>query len=109
VRLLVVAAAVAAVGAALVVAPRSDAVVACGRISFTPFGTTRQVAYSVRIVKGNVSCRTARRVMLQFMEKNTFPRGWFCVRGHASQGQKWATSCGTAAGTDVKAYGPLRR
>lgn len=107
--LLVVAAAVAAVGAALAVAPRGDAVVACGRISFTPFGTTRQVAYSVRIVKGNVSCRTARRVMLRFMEKNTFPRGWFCARGHRSQSQKWAASCGTAAGADVKAYGPLRR
>jgi hypothetical protein len=108
VRSLLIVAAFAA-GAALAVAPRGDAFVACGRISFTPFGTTRQVAYSVRIVKGNVSCRTARRVMLRFMEKNTFPRGWFCARGHASQGQKWAASCGTAAGANVKAYGPLRR
>ena len=98
-----------AAAAALAVAPSGDAVVACGRISFTPFGTTRQVAYSVRILKGAVSCRTARRVMLRFMEKNTFPRGWFCARGHASQNQKWAAACGTAAGADVKAYGPVRR
>ena len=107
-RLLPLVAGLAAV-AALAVPPRSSAVVACGRISFTPFGTARQGAYSVRIVKGAVSCRTARRVMLRFMEKNTFPRGWFCARGHRSQGQKWAATCGTARGVDVKAYGPLRR
>jgi len=83
--------------AALAVAPRGDAVVACGRISFTPFGTTRQVAYSVRILKGAVSCRTARRVMLRFMEKNTFPRGWFCARAHASQGQNGRPHAGRPA------------
>ena len=43
-----------------------------------------------------------------FMAKSVYPRGWFCVRGYASQGQKWAASCGTAAGADVKAYGPVR-
>jgi hypothetical protein len=73
-----------------------------------PLGSTRQLVYSVRIVKGSVSCRTARRVMHTFIAKSTYPRGWFCARGHASQNQKWAASCGTRAGADVKAYGPLR-
>jgi hypothetical protein len=94
---------------ALLVAPHAGAAVACGRISFTQFGTTRQLAYSVRIVKGNVSCRTARRVLRTFMTKNTYPRGWFCARGHASQSQRWAAECGTRAGAEVKAFGPLRR
>jgi hypothetical protein len=95
--------------ATLLVAPHAGAAVACGRIYFTPFGTTRQLVYSVRIVKGSVSCRTARRIMRTFMTKNTYPRGWFCVRGHASQNQRWSATCGTPAGADVKAYGPLRR
>jgi len=107
-RLLLVAASLIA-ASALVAAPRTDAAVACGRISITPFGSTRQLAYTVRIVAGRVSCATARRVMRNFMAKSAYPRGWFCARGHASQGQKWAAACGTAAGADVKAYGPLRR
>ena len=94
--------------AALAAAPSGGAAVACGRIAVKPFGSTRQLVYSVKIVKGSVSCRTARRVMLTFMTKNTFARPWFCARGHASQNQKWAASCGTAAGADIKAYGPLR-
>jgi hypothetical protein len=104
---LVAACALAASG--FLLAPSAGAAVACGRISFTPFGTTRQLAYSVRIVAGRVSCTTARRVMLRFMTKDTHPRGWFCARGHVSQNQKWAAACGTAAGADVKAYGPVRR
>ena len=107
-RLLLVASCVLAASGFFVV-PSARATVACGRISFTPFGTTRQLAYSVRIVAGRVSCATARRVILRFMTKDTYPRGWFCARGHASQSQKWAAACGTAAGADVRAYGPLRR
>jgi|SRR5436189_1942740 len=97
-----------AAAGALLVAPSGSGAVACGRVAVTPFGSKRQLVYSVKIVKGSVSCRTARRVMRTFLVKDTFPRGWFCARGHASQNQKWAASCGTAAGADVKAYGPLR-
>jgi len=108
VRLVLVASCILA-ASAVFAAPSAGAAVACGRISFTPFGTTRQLAYSLKIVAGRVSCTTARRVMLRFMTKDTYPRGWFCARGHASQNQKWAAACRTAAGADVKAYGPLRR
>ena len=107
-RLVLVAACVLA-ASGFVAAPSAGAGVACARIAFTPFGTTRQLAYSVRIVAGRVSCATARRVMLRFMTKDTYPRGWFCARGHTSQNQKWAAACGTAAGADVKVYGPVRR
>src|SRR4051812_11871802 len=107
-RLLLLATSLLAAGV-LAVAPRTDAAVGCGRIAFTPFGTTRQLTYSVRIVAGRVSCATARRIMRRFMTRNTYPRGWFCARGHKKQSQKWAAACGTAAGADVKAYGPLRR
>ena len=107
-RLLLVAASLLT-ASALIVAPRTHAAVACGRVSLTPFGSTRQLAYTVRIVACRVSCTTAKRVLRTFMAKSVIPRGWFCARGHASQGQKWAAACGTAAGADVKAYGPLRR
>jgi NADH:ubiquinone oxidoreductase subunit B-like Fe-S oxidoreductase len=107
-RLLLLAASVLA-ASALLVAPSTGAAVGCGRISITPFGSTRQLAYSVKIVAGNVSCRTARRVMRTFLAKSASPRGWVCARGHASQAQKWAAACATTAGADVKAYGPLRR
>jgi hypothetical protein len=106
-RLLLLATALLA-AAVLAVAPSTGATVRCGRISITPYGSNRQLAYAVRLVAGRVSCTTARRVMRTFLAKSVSPRGWFCVRGHASQGQKWAASCGTAAGADVKAYGPVR-
>ena len=106
-RLLIVATAVLSV-AVLALTPTTGAAVGCGRISVTPYGSNRQLAYAVRIVAGRVSCTTARRVMRTFMAKSVYPRGWFCVRGHASQGQKWAASCGTAAGANVKVYGPVR-
>jgi hypothetical protein len=93
----------------LLVAPNARTAVACGRISITPIGSARQLAYSVKIVTGSVSCRTARGVMRAFLAKSASPRGWFCARGHASQAQKWAATCATTAGADVKAYGPLRR
>ena len=107
-RLLLVASFVLAASGFLVAQP-AGAAVACGRISFAPFGTTRQLSYSVEVVAGRISCTTARRVMRTFMTRDTYPRGWFCARGHASQSQKWAARCGTAAGADVKAFGPLRR
>ena len=85
------------------------AVVRCGTISVRDYGVSQPVVYRVRIVKGRVSCRTARRVLTFFVAKDVSPRGWFCVRGHASQNQSWAAGCGTRAGAIVRAYGPVRK
>ena len=73
----------------------------CGTISVP-------APYRVRIVKGPTTSRTARRVLKVFLTKTVSPRGWFCVRGHASQNQAWAAACGTRAGAVVRAYGPVR-
>jgi hypothetical protein len=81
----------------------AGAVVRCGTVS------ANQQTYRVRIVKGAISCRTARRVLRVFMTKDVSPRGWFCARGHASQNQAWAAACGTRAGALARAYGPVRR
>ena len=81
----------------------AGAVVRCGTVS------ANELVYRVRIVKGAISCRTARRVLRVFMTKDVSPQGWFCARGHASQNQAWAAACGTRAGAIVRAYGPVRR
>ena len=65
-------------------------------------------AYSVRIDKGKVTCLKARTVLRTYLAQSVSPRGWFCVRGHASQHQKWAASCANAAGANIKAFGPLK-
>jgi hypothetical protein len=108
VRLVLLAAAVVLVALAGSVRPAS-AVVRCGTVSVPEYGSTTQLVYRVRIVKGAVSCRTARRVLKTFMTKDVSPRGWFCARGHASQNQAWAATCGTRAGATARAYGPIRR
>jgi hypothetical protein len=79
----------------------AGAVVRCGTISVPQ-------VYRVRIAKGAVSCRTARRVLKVFLTKDVSARGWFCARGHASQNQAWAAACGSRAGAIVRAYGPIR-
>src|SRR5690242_10838501 len=61
---------------------------ACGVVTVTD--QTKRYGYSVRIDKGKVTCARARAVMHTFLAKDVSPRGWFCVRGHASQNQKWA-------------------
>ena len=103
-RVLLVVAAAAAVVAVLSSARPAGAVVGCGTVSVREFGVPQPVVYRVRIVTGRVSCRTARRVLTVFLQKNASPRGWFCARGHASQNQKWAAACGTRAGANVRAY-----
>jgi hypothetical protein len=97
----------AAVVAAAWTAHPAGAVVRCGTISVRAYGASQPLVYRVRIVKGRVSCRTARRVLTVFMSKDASPRGWFCARGHASQNQSWAGACGTRAGAMVRAYGPV--
>ena len=95
--------------AALAAAARpAGAVVRCGAVSVPEYGSSKQLVYRVRIVKGPATCRTARRVLEVFMTKGVSPRGWFCARGHASQNQAWAAGCGSRAGAIVRAYGPVR-
>jgi hypothetical protein len=103
-RVVLVVPAAAAVAAVLAAAPSAGAVVRCGTVSLREFGVPQPVAYRVRIVTGRVSCRTARRVLTVFLQKDVSPRGWFCARGHASQSQRWAAACGTRAGAVVRAY-----
>ena len=103
-RVVLVVAVAAAVAAALSSARPAGAVVRCGTVSVREFGVTQPVVYRVRIVTGRVSCRTARRVLTVFLQKDVSPRGWFCARGHASQSQRWAAACGTRAGAVVRAY-----
>jgi len=99
----------AVVLAALAVAARpAGAVVRCGTVSVPEYGSSKQLVYRVRIVKGPATCRTARRVLKVFMTKDVSPRDWFCARGHASQNQVWAAACGSRAGATVRAYGPVR-
>ena len=103
-RSVLVVAAAAAVAVVLAVARPADAVVRCGTVSVREFGVPQPVVYRVRIVTGRVSCRTARRVLATFLQRDVSPRGWFCARGHASQSQRWAAACGTRAGATVRAY-----
>jgi hypothetical protein len=103
-RVVLLVAAAAAVVAALSSAGPAGAVVRCGTVSVREYGVPQPVVYRVRIVAGRVSCRTARRVLTVFLQKDVSPRGWFCARGHASQNQKWAAACGTRAGATVRAY-----
>jgi hypothetical protein len=76
----------------------------CGRFSVKLSGRT--YTYAVRVAVGRLSCASARTVLRSFIVTGRSPRGWFCVRGHASQGQKWAAGC-TRAGADIRAY-PVR-
>jgi hypothetical protein len=100
----------AVVLAALAASARpAGAVVRCGTISVPEYGSTKELVYRVRIMKGPATCRTARRVLKVFLTKDVSPRGWFCARGHASQNQAWAAACGSRAGATVRAYGPVRR
>jgi hypothetical protein len=94
-RVVLFVAAAAAVVVVLSTARPGAAVVRC---------VPQPVVYRVRIVTGRVLCRTARRVLTTFLQKEVSPRGWFCGRGHASQSQKWAAACGTRAGALVRAY-----
>jgi hypothetical protein len=102
------AVAVVVLGLAAAARP-AGAVVRCGTISVPEYGSSKQLVYRVRIVKGPATCRTARRVLKVFLTKDVSPRGWFCARGHASQNQAWAAACGTRAGAITRAYGPVRR
>jgi hypothetical protein len=80
---------------------------ACGTV--TVKGGGRTYVYSVRRYAGRTTCLRARRVMRTYLAAGTYPRGWLCVRGHASQGQRWAAACSNASGALLRAFGPLRR
>ena len=108
-RLVIVLAALVAALTVVGIAPEAGAVVRCGTVSVQEYGVAKPLVYRVRIVKGGISCRTARRVLGYFMRKDVSPQGWYCARGHASQNQAWAAACGTRAGALIRSYGPDRR
>ena len=47
--------------------------------------------YPVRVMKGSVSCKTARSTLKGFIKSGNQPRGWQCFDGHS--GQNWAATC----------------
>jgi hypothetical protein len=111
VRFASLATAVLAAVLLVVAAAQASATAGAGVRTCRPVTVTAQgkpYGYSVRIVKGTVTCTRARTVLHAFLADAAFPRGWFCARGHASQGQKWAAQCASGAGAVIRAFGPLK-
>jgi hypothetical protein len=100
------AAAALSVPAADATAPAASAVRTCRVVAVVDQG--KRYGYSIRIDRGSITCLRARSVMHTFLARDVSPRGWFCVRGHASQHQKWAAQCANEAGAAIKAFGPLK-
>lgn len=82
----------AATGAAL--EPASDsahAAARCGSIQVSPYGQNVKATVRVRVYRGSVSCRSARRAIRYALERRPSPaglpgpRGWTCARGAPSQ------------------------
>jgi hypothetical protein len=65
-------------------------------------------SYPVRVLKGDVSCMTARSTLKRYIIKFTAPKGWTCFRGHGQD--IWAVTCikGSEAHPSVliRAYNP---
>ncbi|MBV8561779.1 MAG: hypothetical protein JOZ56_01675 [Actinobacteria bacterium] len=95
--LVVLLAALAISGAAGAATPAAS----CGQVTARLGGN--DYAYRVRVVSGSVACASARGVLKAFIERSTFPHGWFCARGHS--GDAWAASCARVpAGALARAY-----
>lgn len=66
-------------------------------------------SYPVRILKGDVSCKTARTALKRYIIRFTAPKGWVCARGHGQD--VWAATCfkGSEAHPSVfiRAYNPV--
>jgi hypothetical protein len=66
--------------------------------------------YPVRVMKGSVSCRTARSTLKGFIKTGNQPRGWQCFEGHS--GQNWAATCVVVNSSghtrkQIRAYNPI--
>jgi hypothetical protein len=71
--------------------------------------STGDQTYPVKVLKGRVSCRTARSTLRHFIRSGNPQRGWQCFDGHS--GQNWAATCfvGNAQHVrkQVRAYNPI--
>jgi hypothetical protein len=66
--------------------------------------------YPVRVMKGSVTCKTAKSKLKGFIKTGNQPRGWQCFRGHG--GDNWAATCvvvGSGGHTrkQIRAYNPI--
>lgn len=62
------------------------------------------VRYDVREVRGDVACRTVKRVVSRFLRDGTVTRNWTCFRGHGSS--PYAASCARGKRVLVRVYAP---
>jgi hypothetical protein len=66
-------------------------------------------SYPVRVLKGSVSCTTARSALKHYIIKFEPPKGWTCFRGHGQD--VWAASCikgnETHPSQFIRAYNPV--
>ncbi len=81
--------------------------VGCGTINVLIFGEKHPSAYLITMVAGHVTCATAESTLRSFLTKDVSRSGWFCVRGHSSQGQQWAAACDRSDGALIRAFGPV--
>jgi hypothetical protein len=49
--------------------------------------------YRIKVTKGTVSCKTARRVLKKFLKSNKTSKGWDCRNGDNST--SWSEACGS--------------
>src|SRR5581483_2864877 len=95
----------AAALAAAAAGARASAASPCGTISLGVGPVGGRHLYGIVVAQGHPTCADARRVLYGFLAAGRAASGWFCVRGHVSQGQHWAASCATVDGTAaVEAY-----
>ena len=66
-------------------------------------------SYPVRVLKGDVSCTTARTTLKRYIIKFSAPKGWTCYYGHGQD--VWAAGC--IKGSEqhptvfIRAYNPV--
>jgi hypothetical protein len=64
---------------------------ASGKRKFCLAVAANGYSYPVRVLKGDVSCKTARSTLKHYIIEFTAPRGWTCFRGHGQD--VWAATC----------------
>src|SRR4051794_21782367 len=84
---------------ALLVAPDAHAARRCG---LTP--RIAGVKYDVHETRGDLPCRTVKRVVTRFLRGGTVPAPWTCFRGHGDS--PYAASCARASKVVVRVYAP---
>ncbi|MDA0163305.1 hypothetical protein OM076_23725 [Solirubrobacter ginsenosidimutans] len=62
------------------------------------------VRYDVRETRGNVACRTVKRVVTTFLRDDEVASPWTCFRGHGAS--PYAASCARGKSVVVRVYAP---